>query len=373
MKRRCWADAGDGATTRVLFSLLCFPACAALVRLWVTWMQVLHAAAKAPASEPECPAEAAPRWAVEALSGGGAGYRAAAPPRPPACPPGEVPNIVKTYSRSGQDAAALRRYFWGVTDGIFIEVGAFAGLRHSNTKMLEDHLGWGGLVVEPAPLLWRVATAARPRAAVAQAACGAAADPAGVPLRGGPRGEGRDAEGGAAKWDGATPRVPLVTLAALTERLGCGRPLHVDFLSVDTGGDELAVLRGFDWRQATVGVLVMATSRLTNRTLAEAEALLAAAGGLRRDPGAPHTPDGVWYVSAHGEERRRSGDGVVAYKNMEPALAQARHGCARAHRRGESCRVIRGDRARRSCSAHVLCWHEEWSEAAHSHCLSAAP
>jgi FkbM family methyltransferase len=37
----------------------------------------------------------------------------------------------------------------GKRNGVYVEIGAHDGLRHSNTKLLEDHFGWKGLLVEP--------------------------------------------------------------------------------------------------------------------------------------------------------------------------------------------------------------------------------
>jgi FkbM family methyltransferase len=37
----------------------------------------------------------------------------------------------------------------GKRGGKYVEIGAHDGVRHSNTKMLEDYFGWNGLLVEP--------------------------------------------------------------------------------------------------------------------------------------------------------------------------------------------------------------------------------
>tara|TARA_R110002110_G_scaffold399842_1_gene615872 strand:- start:308 stop:1075 length:768 start_codon:yes stop_codon:yes gene_type:complete len=36
-----------------------------------------------------------------------------------------------------------------ITDGTFIEMGALDGIAHSNTKTLEDHFGFSGILIEP--------------------------------------------------------------------------------------------------------------------------------------------------------------------------------------------------------------------------------
>jgi FkbM family methyltransferase len=47
-----------------------------------------------------------------------------------------------------QDLWVIKRLD-GLHDGRYVEIGAHDGVRHSNTKMLEEHYGWKGLLVEP--------------------------------------------------------------------------------------------------------------------------------------------------------------------------------------------------------------------------------
>lgn len=51
------------------------------------------------------------------------------------------------YSQLGQDKWILEEVY-PETEGIFVDIGAGDGVRHSNTKSLEDN-GWDGLCVEP--------------------------------------------------------------------------------------------------------------------------------------------------------------------------------------------------------------------------------
>lgn len=39
--------------------------------------------------------------------------------------------------------------------GFFVEIGAHNGVHHSNTKLLEDHFNWRGVLVEPNPILYQ--------------------------------------------------------------------------------------------------------------------------------------------------------------------------------------------------------------------------
>jgi len=58
--------------------------------------------------------------------------------------------MVQTYSQptTRQDEWVINRLD-GKRGGVYVEIGAHDGVRHSNTKMLEEHYGWTGLLVEP--------------------------------------------------------------------------------------------------------------------------------------------------------------------------------------------------------------------------------
>lgn len=57
--------------------------------------------------------------------------------------------MVQTYSQPAtrQDSWVIKRL--DGQGGKYVEIGAHDGVRHSNTKMLQDHYGWRGLLVEP--------------------------------------------------------------------------------------------------------------------------------------------------------------------------------------------------------------------------------
>jgi FkbM family methyltransferase len=55
------------------------------------------------------------------------------------------------FSQSGQDRFLEDRVFRGERNGIFVEVGAYDGLVHSNTAFFEVERGWDGLLVEASP------------------------------------------------------------------------------------------------------------------------------------------------------------------------------------------------------------------------------
>lgn len=61
----------------------------------------------------------------------------------------------KKYSQSGQDAFVLS-YFKNKRDGVFIDIGANDGVSLSNTYYLEKELGWKGICFEPIPVIFNI-------------------------------------------------------------------------------------------------------------------------------------------------------------------------------------------------------------------------
>lgn len=59
----------------------------------------------------------------------------------------------KKFSQSGQDAFVLN-YFDNKRNGIFVDIGANDGVSLSNTYYLEKELGWTGICFEPIPALF---------------------------------------------------------------------------------------------------------------------------------------------------------------------------------------------------------------------------
>merc|ERR1719401_1538815 len=66
-----------------------------------------------------------------------------------------VPGSDGTYSQNYQDkwiAAVARRHGWDKPGGFFLDLGAFDGLKCSNSALIEKSFGWKGVCVEPRPV-----------------------------------------------------------------------------------------------------------------------------------------------------------------------------------------------------------------------------
>lgn len=154
------------------------------------------------------------------------------------------------HAQFGQDAWVLDVVYPGLRDGVFVDVGAGDAVLGSNTEALEQ-AGWTGFAVDPFPTGdWDARRATLLREVVSDAAGERVTFRAAGSLGGIERSLGRWREHDAVR---AAGNVELVT-TTLRELLGrVGAPGFVHFVSVDTEGSELAVLRGFPFERVRVG------------------------------------------------------------------------------------------------------------------------
>jgi len=68
---------------------------------------------------------------------------------------GIIPNNVKFYSQQDEDKYIIQYLLKAkITDGTFLEIGACDGVLYSNSKTLEDHFNFTGILIEPQPLFY---------------------------------------------------------------------------------------------------------------------------------------------------------------------------------------------------------------------------
>lgn len=136
--------------------------------------------------------------------------------------------------------------------GYFVEFGAYDGSVHSNTKLLEERLEWNGLLVEPNPDM--AEELRRSRSAVVDERCvwDVTGDHVDLLLTGDPElstvadHASRDLHTEARHATAVrTVSVPTVSLNDLLDEHSA--PDVIDFMSVDTEGTELRILRAFDF------------------------------------------------------------------------------------------------------------------------------
>tara|TARA_R110000822_G_scaffold4388_4_gene18862 strand:+ start:10807 stop:11427 length:621 start_codon:yes stop_codon:yes gene_type:complete len=61
---------------------------------------------------------------------------------------------MKYYSQFEQDKTVYENYFKNKTNGYFVDIGAHNGVEFSNSKFFED-IGWDGVCIEPNPIIFK--------------------------------------------------------------------------------------------------------------------------------------------------------------------------------------------------------------------------
>ncbi len=162
-------------------------------------------------------------------------------------------------SQYGQDKFLNNFFFKDKKSGVFIDIGAHDGVSGSNTWFYEKILGWKGICFEPMPHVFKKLVNSRSCACVN--ACIAAKEGSvtfrqilgpsemlsGIEANYDARHKARieaalKARGGSYEF----VEVPAYTLNSILEK---NQMYHIDFLSLDIEGGELAVLKSIDFKR----------------------------------------------------------------------------------------------------------------------------
>lgn len=161
-----------------------------------------------------------------------------------------------TYAQCGEDEIVMD--YFGGRIGVYVDVGAFDGVTNSNTYALQL-AGWRGVCVEPSPIAFNRLVEKRLSFATecVQCACVDKSDVGIMPfvlLDSIPQFSGLSPDHEKIKREcdvmGVTVHPMVINVQAVTldevlyqSVLGINQ---IDFISIDTEGTELDVLRGFD-------------------------------------------------------------------------------------------------------------------------------
>jgi len=180
------------------------------------------------------------------------------------CPAPRSPPLTATHAQLGQDRR-VAHIFAGKRGGTFVDVGASDGVRFSNTLALERDLGWRGVCVEPEPEAFAALQRNRPDAFCSSAPL---LDRSGQEVTFAVRTSRRDGtmlSGIEAMFNAAAAKKKrhVRTLARMTMRTEtlpelldrASMPASIDYLTLDTEGSELAVLRGLEGSRYTFKVI----------------------------------------------------------------------------------------------------------------------
>jgi FkbM family methyltransferase len=158
-----------------------------------------------------------------------------------------------SYSQFGQDLEVIQNIFPNKRGGYFIELGAHDGITLSNTLLLEKKYGWNGLCIEPNPELFEKLKVNRS----CNVSDGLAFSSEDVEINF----SLGDLFGGITdhidKYTNVKQSKQLLlkttTLTKLLESVNA--PAFIEYLSLDTEGTELEILKGINFSKYTFGFM----------------------------------------------------------------------------------------------------------------------
>jgi FkbM family methyltransferase len=172
------------------------------------------------------------------------------------------------FSQFGQDHYLDRHVFAGKRGGVFVDVGAYDGFTGSNTAFFEIFRGWSGLCIEPDAAQFAALALSR-RVPSVQTCIGARngsdkflSVSEGLTMMGGLV-ENYDPAAMKMVTERSATQVMEVPVRRLDEILSEHAIAAVDYLSLDTEGSELAILKSFDLSRFAVKALSVENNRNT--------------------------------------------------------------------------------------------------------------
>lgn len=162
------------------------------------------------------------------------------------------------YSQIGQDLEVLK-FYNNKTEGYFIEIGASNGINLSNTYLLEKDYHWKGICVEPIPKNFELLCKNRPNSLCCDKAVYNESNKEVVfdianncDLLSGIS-ENIDRHKSSVDANKTTMIVETISLNDLLETYNA--PLFMEYLSLDTEGSELEILKSLDFQKYKFGLI----------------------------------------------------------------------------------------------------------------------
>jgi FkbM family methyltransferase len=171
---------------------------------------------------------------------------------------------MRSFSQHGQDAFVYETFFKrDNANGFFVDVGAYDGVTFSNSLFFERHLGWSGICIEPLPAAFEKLRECR------RAIClnCAVADQEGIgefvdvdmpnfeKMYSGLRAEYDPRHIQILKTYATNARLIEVRLRRLAAILDENHVRKIDYLSIDTEGGELKILKSINLKSYNVRVI----------------------------------------------------------------------------------------------------------------------
>jgi FkbM family methyltransferase len=173
---------------------------------------------------------------------------------------------VKFSSKAGQDQFLLQNFFRGRRKGVFVDVGAYDGTKHSNSLFFERDMAWNGLCVEPLPSAYAGLKVAR--RSINEQVCVADFEGEADFIEAETDSEERLLSGLADRFDprhierldraNAVRTVRRLAVTRLDTLLERHNLFAIDYCSISTHGAELSILQDLDLERFRVSVFTIA-------------------------------------------------------------------------------------------------------------------
>jgi len=160
------------------------------------------------------------------------------------------------YSQLGQDKTVLEHYNHK-REGFFVEIGAYDGVELSNTFALEN-LGWTGICVEPLPQRYEALKINRKCKTYNAAIDEISGKTLEFVVADMLSGDVTRLDTERVKREHGLNNIIQVKTLSLTELLdSANAPSFIEFLSLDTEGTELDILKGCDFKKYRFGYITV--------------------------------------------------------------------------------------------------------------------
>ena len=175
------------------------------------------------------------------------------------------------YSQFEQDKFVYENYFQGKINGYFVDIGAHNGIEFSNSKFFED-IGWDGICIEPNPIIFEQLQSVRKCKCVKKAIADKMGTAQFFQIL-----EGADMLSGLVDefsqkgikniYDNLEDindkfeyiEVELDLFSNIVDQT------EIDFLSIDTEGNELKILQTIDFNQYNIKVITLENNEYDSR------------------------------------------------------------------------------------------------------------
>lgn len=175
------------------------------------------------------------------------------------------------YSQYGQDQYVNEEIFKNKKGGIFVDIGAHDGIRFSNTYFFEKELNWTGLCIEPIPQVFERLCKNRTSTCVQGCISNEPGINAFLQIDNNKLGE-RGPEMLSGLIDSYDPRhcerikkeiaiddssthVLMINCYLLNSLCDQYNINHIDYLSIDTEGAELMILKSIDYDRISIDII----------------------------------------------------------------------------------------------------------------------